>query len=381
MPKYNILYTTSYNRMMGGGQWSLYYLIKHLNKDIFHPIVLCPEEGELADNMRSAGADMIFMDTGRISHLNPFVIKKLVSIIKERRIALIHTDSTTETFYAGISAKILGIPLIWHIRGSEEEWFLDWILALLSTKLILVANTLSSRFKWLKGGSKLSVIYNAVDIEEFDAFPSSYSLREEFKISKDMALIGCIGRIEERKGQKYLIDAMKGVDNVKLVFIGNGDVEYLKWIKDMCEKLNVSDRVIFGGYRDNIPALLKGIDILAFPTLTEAFSRVILEAMAAGKPVIATDVGGNREAVVDGVTGYIIPSKDTLVLADRINKLVSSREKREEMGKAGRMRLEEFFAIKNNVQAVEKLYKEIILKCISKNLKGVNNAGFLQKMV
>lgn len=358
--KYNILYTTSYCRMMGGGQWSLYYLIKHLNKNIFHPIVLCPDEGELADKMRSAGADMIFIDMGRISHLNPFVIRKLVSIIKERHIALIHTDSTTETFYAGISAKILGIPLIWHIRASEGEWFLDWILSSLSTKLILVADALKSRFKWLKVGSKLSVIYNAIDIEEFDAFSSSYSLREEFKIGKDMALIGCIGRIEERKGQKYLIDAIKDVNNVKLLLIGNGGVEYLKWIKELCEELKISDRVIFAGYRKDIPALLKGIDIFVFPTLTEAFSRVILEAMTAGKPVIVTDVGGNSEAIVNDITGYVVQVRNAMVLAEKINELVNNKEKQEQMGLAGRKRAEEFFTIERHVESVERIYKEIL---------------------
>ena len=360
IPRYNILYTTSFSGMMGGGQWSLYYLIKHLNKEIFHPIVLCPDEGELADKMRSADADMIFMDTGRISHLNPFVIKKLISIIKDRSIALIHTDSTTETFYAGISAKILSIPLIWHIRASEDEWFLDRILSLFSTKLILVADALSLRFKWLKKTNKMAVVYNGVDIEEFDRFSQSFSLRKEFNIDKDVVVIGCIGRIEERKGQKYLIDAMKDIDNVKLILAGSGEDRYIKWIKELCEELKISDRVIFIGYRKDISAFLKEIDILVFPTLTEAFSRVILEAMTAGKPVIATDVGGNREAVVDGVTGYIVPTKDLVALANKINELVKDKEKRIKMGSAGRKRVEELFTIEKYVRAVEQIYKEIL---------------------
>src|SRR4030043_183316 len=98
---YNILFTTSFAYMIGGGQWSLYYLVKHLNKDIFHPIVLCPEEGDLAEKMRASGADMIFLRVGRIRHMNLLVIRKFISLIKDWQIALIHTDSSTETFYAG----------------------------------------------------------------------------------------------------------------------------------------------------------------------------------------------------------------------------------------------------------------------------------------
>ena len=132
--RYKILYTTSFDHMMGGGQWSLYYLIKHLDKAVFHPIVLCPAEGELAEGMREVGAEVIYLNVRRIRYLNPLVIKKFISIIKTRQIALIHTDSSTETFYSGIAARMMRIPLIWHIRVNEREWLLDRMLSLLSTK-------------------------------------------------------------------------------------------------------------------------------------------------------------------------------------------------------------------------------------------------------
>lgn len=358
MKKYNILYTTSSGYMMGGGQWSLYYLIKRLNRDIFHPIVICPEDGELAEKMKSVGAEVIIFKIGRIRHLNLSVISKLISIMKTQKVHLVHTDSSTETFYAGISAKINGIPLIWHIRVSEQEWFLDRILSLFSTKIILVAKALSSRFKWLNKTNKLTVIYNGVDIEEFDKFPLSTSIKKEYGIDEDVVTLGCIGRIEEKKAQECLIFAMRHVHKARLLLIGSGEEKYLKRMKDICMELNVSDRIIFAGYRSDIPSILKEIDVLVFPTLSEAFSRVILEAMAAGKPVIATNVGGNSEAVVDGITGYIVVTKDSLRLADRINELVSNKVKREKMGTAGRQRVVEFFTINQNVKKTEEVYLE-----------------------
>jgi glycosyltransferase involved in cell wall biosynthesis len=359
--KYNILYTTSFGDMAGGGQWSLYYLIKHLNKEIFHPIVICPYKGELSKKMEAIGAEIIPLKMGRIRHLNLFVIRKLTSIIKNKKIHLVHTDSSTETFYAGIAARIMGMPIIWHIRVSEHECFLDRILSLLSTRLILVAEALSSRFKWLKNTQKMVVVYNGIDIEEFDTFPKSSSIREEFNIKKDTILLGFIGRIEKRKGPEYLISAMKDVAHAKLILVGKGEEGYLRRIKRLCEESGVLKRVINAGYRKDIPSILKEIDIIVFPTISgEGFSRVILEAMAAAKPVIATDDAGNKEAVINGITGYIVPAKDAMALGIKINELTAGKEKREQMGSSGRQRVKEMFTLERNIREIEMLYFEVL---------------------
>jgi glycosyltransferase involved in cell wall biosynthesis len=359
--KNNILYTTSFSRMIGGGQWSLYYLIKHLQKNTFHPIVLCPAEGELAKRMKGVGAEVVFFYVGRIRYLDPLVIKKFASLIKERRIALIHTDSTTETFYAGIAARMMRIPLVWHIRVSEEEWVVDRILANLSTKLILVANAINQRFVWLKDHKKMVVIYNGIDLEEFDHFSATSSIRKEFNITRDTVLIGCIGRIEKRKGPEYLISAMREIDSTKLILIGTGEKEYIRKVKMLCDEFGISDRVMFSGSRDDIPSVLNEIDILVFPSISgEGFPRVILEAMAAGKPVVATDNAGNPEAVEDGLTGYIIPAGNISALAAKLNELVANKKKRMAMGQAGRKRVEEFFTVQHYVQSIQELYHEIL---------------------
>ena len=359
--KYNILYTTSFSHMMGGGQWSLYYLIKHLDKRRFRPIVLCPEQGELAENMKRVGAKIVCLNVGRLRHLNPFVIKRIVSILKENRIDLIHTDSSTETFYAGIAGKIARIPLIWHIRVSEREWFMDRVLSTFCARLILVAEAIQPRFKWLEKRGKLSIVYNGIDLKTFDAFSDESSIRNTLNIRKSTVLLGCIGRIEKRKGQEYLIRAMKYIKHASLLLVGRGNEEYVKRTREISKKLNVSDRVVFAGHREDIPSVLKAIDILVFPTVSgEGFSRVILEAMAAGKPVVATAVGGNPEAVEDSITGYIVPPRDAPALTSKIKELIKNKEKRGKMGKAGRKRVEELFTIQRYVQGVQGVYREVL---------------------
>lgn len=356
-----MLYMTSFGHMMGGGQWSLYYLIRHLNKDVFYPILLCPEEGELADKMRGAGAELIFLDIGRIRYLNPLVIKRLVNIIKDKQIDLIHTDSTTEAFYAGIAAWVTRIPVVWHIRVSEKAWFIDRILATLSTKLILVSNAIRKRFAWLNDHQKMVVIHNGIDLETFDNFPGTSSIREDYNIAQDTLLLGCIGRIEKRKGQEYLISAMRHLDNAKLILVGQGKEDYLNRITKLCNEFNIADRVMYIGYRDDIPSVLKEIDIFVFPTLRgEGFPRVILEAMAAGKPVVATDNAGSPEAVADGYTGFIVPTGNTSALATKLKELIADKKKRTVMGEAGRKRVKKYFTIQKNVEKIQQVYHDIL---------------------
>jgi glycosyltransferase involved in cell wall biosynthesis len=137
-------------------------------------------------------------------------------------------------------------------------------------------------------------------------------------------------------------------------------------MQNLCEEFGISDRVIFTGHRDDIPSVLKEIDMLVFPTISgEGFSRVILEAMAAGKPVVATDNAGNPEAVVDGVTGYIVPTGNISALAAKINELVANKGKVAKMGKAGRKRVEELFTIQLNLKRVQDVYLMLLKKWAS----------------
>jgi glycosyltransferase involved in cell wall biosynthesis len=255
------------------------------------------------------------------------------------------------------------IPLIWHIRVSEREWLLDRILSLFSSKLILVAATLGRRFSWLENNHKMVVIHNGIDLEEFDNFRATSSIRNEFNISNDMMLLGCVGRIEKRKGQEGLVSAMSEINNANLLLIGGGEERYINEIKMLRDRRGISDRVFFAGIRGDIPGVLKAIDILVFPSIGgEGFPRVILEAMAAKKPVIATNDAGNPEAVEDGLTGYIVPSGDIPALIEKINVLIADKKKRMVMGQTGRHRVAGLFTIQKNVKKIQKVYLDILAR-------------------
>jgi len=283
-------------------------------------------------------------------------------LFKDRDISIVHTDSTTETFYAGIAARLLGVPLIWHIRVSSGS-IMDRLLSLLSTRLILVAKALESRFPYLHA-NKLTPIINGISVEEFDAFPGT-DIKKETGTDKDSVIIGCIGRIEAMKGQEYLVRAIERVEkerrDFRIMLIGEADETYYKNIVDLMESLKVKIYFSYLGYRTDTAGIIKGLDILvSASSFGEGLSRVILEAMAAGKPVIATDIGGSREAIIDGLNGCIIPARDYNALADAILKLLNSPEKRKEMGTQGRRRVEQRFSLTNNIKRTEQLYLEIL---------------------
>jgi glycosyltransferase involved in cell wall biosynthesis len=361
--KYNILYTTSYGYMKGGGQWSLYHLLKYLNRDGFRPVLLCPEEGPLVEKARAIAVDVVIQNIGRIRHLNPLSLWKLLRTLKREKIHLVHTDAPTQTLYAGIAAKIVGIPLLWHIRASDPEWFWDRVLSSLIARHVLVAESIRRRFEWFEKSKKAVVIHNGLDIEEFDTLSvTPAGLRKAHALDRKTVLLGCLGRLEPKKGQELAVAALRYVDtnNVKLMLVGEGEEAYVRRFKELTRELGVSQKVIYTGYREDIPSLLQEIDILVFPTLTEAFSRVILESMAASIPIIATDVGGNSEAVVHGITGYIVPPQDVQALANRINELINDRGKRKKMGKAARARVKDLFTMERHVALIEKLYHEVL---------------------
>ena len=348
--------------MKGGGQRSLFYLVRGLNKDIFNPIVVCPEEGELVNKLKETGIETLVMPFKRLSQMSAGFVLRLLRLLKDRDIAIVHTDATTETFYAGIAARLLGIPLVWHIRVSSGS-IMDRLLSLLSTRLILVAKALESRFPYLHA-NKLIPIINGISVEEFDAFPGT-DIRKETGTDKDSVIIGCIGRIEAMKGQEYLVRAIERVEkerrDFRVMLIGEADEAYYKNIVNLMESLKVKMFFSYLGYRTDTAGIIKSLDILvSASSFGEGLSRVILEAMAAGKPVIATDIGGAGEAIIDGLNGYIIPPRDYNALADAILKLLNSPEKRKEMGIQGRRRVEQSFSLTDNIKKTEQLYLEIL---------------------
>jgi len=365
---FNILYLSSFGNLWGGGQISLFHLVKNLDKSQFRPHVILPEEGILADRLREQSIEVSILELPKLVnieiHKNLKALYELSRLIKRYDINLIHTDGPRNTFYAGLAAKTKKLPLVWHVRASNPDKY-DRLLVYLSSRLILVANSLRSRFHWMSRRHKLVTIYNGIDLSEFQIGQESYRFRKEYGIHEQSLLIGVVGRIEFLKGQKYLIEACgmlkgKSPDFYLLVAGEVVDSTYFKECKDMAKEYGIHNRVFFPGHISNISQFLKEIDIFVLPSLFEAFPRSLIEAMGASKPVVVTDVGGCSEAVEDNISGFIVPPKDAKFLSERIHLLNLDNELRGEMGNAARIRAEKMFTIEHNVKQTEQVYRELL---------------------
>jgi len=198
MRQKRILYSTAFAEALGGGQRSLFLLLKSLNKERYIPLLMLPAGGSLTKLADKEKIDTAIMDTPSLRHFNFIKCAKSIMIIKrflkEKDIDLIHTDAPRQTFYLGLLSKILKIPLIWHVRIAEPQNALyDKLLYFLSDKIIAVSAAAADRFKKFKDfKDKVDIIYNAVDLEEFDAKVARQQTRQKFGINDSDMLIGCV---------------------------------------------------------------------------------------------------------------------------------------------------------------------------------------------
>jgi glycosyltransferase involved in cell wall biosynthesis len=365
---FNIMYLSSFGSLKGGGQVSLFHLVTNLDRAAFCPYANLPADGDLAEQLRRHGIEVIIQTFPRLFDFKIYrhfsALYNLLKLIGQYKIDLLHSDGPRNTLYAGIAAKIKGIPLIWHVRAFNRDRF-DHLLYLLSTRLILVANSLRSRFDWIRNNSKFVTIYNGVSFPESEDQKLSSGVRQAYGIEDKTLLIAVIARIEPLKGQKYLIEAcgsLKGeLKDFHVILVGDiADSEYLKECKESAAEFGIQNRITFSGYKQDVNQILNEIDIFVLPSLFEAFPRSLIEAMGAGKPVVATDVGGCAEAVEDTVSGFIVPPKNPEALAERVHMLGRDTELRRKVGRAARSRAEEMFSMKQNVKQTELLYREVL---------------------
>lgn len=365
---HNILYLSSFGDLYGGGQQSLFSLVINLDKREFHPHVVLPAEGDLAKKLRDCDIEVTIINLPKVMNINILqnvnTLYKLFRLCTTKKIDIIHTDGPRNTFYAGLVAKIKQVPLVWHVRASNKDMY-DRVIYHLSSKVILVAHALRSRFDWTCENAKFETIYNGVDLSKLRPGKFMSSVREQYGIGRKTLLIAVIARIERLKGQKYVIEACgllkDKLKDFSILLAGDvAELSYMKECKEKAVELGLEDRLIFAGYQDNVSRILNETDIFVLPSLFEAFPRSVIEAMGAGRPVIATDVGGCREAVEDQVSGFIVPAGNSEALADRIYELGTDSELRFKVGEAAMIRAEKMFSIQQNVHRTEQVYLELL---------------------
>lgn len=354
--------------------------IKSVDRRRFEVLVVLPQPGPLKDLIEAEGVEVVLhprlsIITRPVFHswklilffLNsPISVLFLWRLIRRRQLAAVYTN-TGVIVSPPLAAWLAGVPHVWHIREWFQEFRRWWpayarYIRTFSRRIITVSNAIAGQFK--PPGTAI-VIHDGFSLEEFlvadpgrrAEFRSRYALGAE-------PVVGCVGRIKLiRKGQEFLIQAVALLKqrgrSVKAVIVGApfaGNETHLTRLHELVNELGVQDNVVFTGeVRDARPAYA-AMDLVALTSAQpEPFGGVVMEAMAMGLPVVATNIGGSLDQVVDGVTGLLVPPADPAALADAIEKLLLDPARRERMGRSGQDRIRSHFSLAEMVRKIEEV--------------------------
>jgi len=264
-------------------------------------------------------------------------------------------------FYAGLAGRLSGQPVIWHVRVAHRDRFLDSLLARLASAVIVNSRAVGRRFSGALG-DKIRCIYNGVDLARFSPRNPSLGLPRSLELPEEGPVVVSVGRFVAFKGYRYLLEAARRVQDtmagVHWLLVGDGELR--SELEAQCRSLGLESRVHFTGWREDVPDVLALCDLFVLPSLVEHFGRVLIEAMAMGKAVVATDAGGVPEIVIHGETGLLVPPAQPKDLAEAVVMLLEDAPRAHRLGMAGRRRVETTFSLPRHVEAVETLYREVL---------------------
>ncbi len=355
MQKHNILFTSCFGTLKGGGQRSLLLILKYLDRQRFRPLVAVPEEGELSHGCEELGIKTIAFPFPRVRSLLwgrvRSGVQALASLIQQEGVHIVHTESPREALYAGWAARGTGVKTVFHARVSDRLLLWDRLLYTCSDRIIAVSEGAASRFRPFDSKHTVEVIYNGVDLAEFAPVP-----QESDRASG--VVIGYFGKVEPRKGLDVLINACRFLDiKVRTVIIGEADGAYLNKLKHLAEGLDIS----FEGYRRDIREAMAQVDVVVLPSVKpEGMPRMLIEGMAMAKCVIASDFPSHREAIGSDRKECLFRPGDHQGLSALLRGLLVNHEHRRVCGILGRKRAEEFFDIKRATKTLEGIYEQLL---------------------
>ena len=346
---------------IGGAEKTLYELATRLPRKEFSPVVACLKgRGEVGGWLEEKEIPVHYLEMK--SRYDIAALRSLRKLISSHEIRILHSF----LFHACVATAMLrgcaDLVRIWSLRVIQQGWWRRQILRRLQRRVGAVtcvsegvrsfaSNTLAIP------DDKLVVIPNGIDASEFKNLRPG--LREELDLPGDALLVVSVGRLDEQKGMHYLIRAAASVSNRRpeTVFAIAGDGPLRASLENEIKQLGLEGRVHLLGWRDDIPDILATVDLFVLPSLWEGMPNVILEAMACGKPVIATDIGGSRELVVNNETGRLVPPKDAASLAVTIEQLLAHLDLACTMGKRGAERASQVFGLDAMVERNVELYR------------------------
>jgi glycosyltransferase involved in cell wall biosynthesis len=348
-------------RTWGGGEkWHL-DMAASLAKDGCAIRVAANKGSELAQRTQEAGLPLVEVAIGNASFLNPCKLLGLVRMFRREAIRCIILNLPADLKAAGLAARLAGVPRIIYRRGSAIPVRDTVLNRFLFRRVVtdIIANSQETKRTILANNpaifprERIHVIYNGIDLRQFD----HSSLSPIYSRKPGEIVLGHAGRLSPEKNQAFLIDVVQKLKkaglSITLLIAGKGPQESA--LKAYAASRGVEKEVVFLGFQKNMPAVMSAIDIFLLSSFWEGFGYVLVEAMAAGKPVVAFNSSSTPEIVCHGKTGYLVPPEDREGFIARIQEFAADSVLRVAFGQAGRRRAREVFSLERTNEQVRAL--------------------------
>jgi sugar transferase (PEP-CTERM/EpsH1 system associated) len=356
---------------VGGLQQIVVNLAQNICRDKYDISVLCLRNlGEYVPEFEKLGIKVFFVRKGK--RTNYFLFFRIARLLREEKIQIIHTHNSQPLVDGTLGALLSGVRHIIHTEhgrvfpDKRRYIFMERVLSRFVFKVVGVSDqTAHNMNKYVKIPlSKITTVVNGIDGAKYNTKFATDKKKAELGLAPQAPVIGMIGRLVKEKGLEYLISALKTIirsyPGIRLVIVGQGVLQ--DHLKELVAQQGIQNYVVFTGSRLDTPQLYRVFDLFVLPSISEGLPMVLLEAMAAGCPIIATKVGGIPSLIQHGFNGSLVPPKDPDSLAEEIIKLLGDREKRKEYSENGQRIFKESYDVRIMTRKYESLYEQSMLR-------------------
>jgi glycosyltransferase involved in cell wall biosynthesis len=341
--------------------------IKHRDARRYDVMVASLRSRDAASQrLEASGVKMFYVDKGKYSFAN---VGALTKIIRQEKIDLLHLHGYSAANFGRLASKKCGIPNVMHewavLKTLPHQFVMDrW----LSGKTDVAVGVSEGVKEFLAQGrcvplDKIRVVWNGVNLNNFKtAEPDKIqAFREKFGITPEQKVVGTVTRLREEKGNRYFIEAapqvLREFPEARFVIAGDGPLR--EELETLAKKLDLDGKLHFAGFVSEVAVALAAMDIYVMASLREGFPFALAEAMAAGKTVAVSGVGGMKEMVQHDENGLLVPPANSAALAEALLRLLKNPSLCQRLGEAARQR-SQAFSVERNVQALESIYAELL---------------------
>jgi glycosyltransferase involved in cell wall biosynthesis len=369
MKPINILHIIS-TLHVGGVENQLALILGKYDRRKLSPLVCSlSDKGEIGREIEESGIEVIPLK--KLGHqFNWTIVRDIYKLIKTRDVKIVRTHQYHANLYGRLAAWLAKVPCIvasvHNVYTQDKKLhrrIINRFLSGFTDRVVAVSETVKRDIVKYDGlrADKVTVIYNGIDAQRFFNI-SGNSMRANLRIPPEAPVIGTVGRLTIQKGQKYLLDAVamlrEKFPQILLLIVGDGPIR--DELGSRIKALGIDKNAILLGTRRDIPQLLSAMDIFVLPSLWEGLGTSLIEAMAAGKAVIATDIAPFREIINSQKVGILVPVEDSKAVASSIELLFNNKTLAETFGRSAKERVFSHFTVDITVNRYVSLFGEIL---------------------